>query len=535
MPDLSKRPERYATALIATVLAGSFAYSALGVRFGADPRLAELQAKNKQLQHQLQSAAPKITTVRPVPAAIVSHRDCSSFPNQEAAQAFWKSHRSQYPNWDGNHNGVACEQLKHAKQVGPSHVHTPGSTALTVTQTAAQLVSQNRTAQLTEPKSPPQTLTLPVAAKPTAPSKATIVASRQHFGLYTATPDEYTGLESTLARDTTMNGYFQGWDTNFRPDNVNSAWSHGQIPFLTWESRSMADAPSAVDYSLDNIAAGGFDAYIRKYALDIKANGLPLVIRFDQEMNGNWYRWAEPDPNYTNSKGSYIAAWRHVHDIFQAEGANNLVIWDWSPNRIDNITRMPSIDNYYPGDAYTDWVGMTGYYRPGDKAPTFDSTYSATLAALRRVAPHKPILLSEVGATEIGGQKLNWVTDFFPGLARNPDVIGFVWFNYAVTASGVTNDWRIQSTTAVTNAFRAGLYATGFGRDHGKKPILVTTVPTATPSSTSAGPSPNASPSPSSTPSSSAKAQPTSTAHSTATSSPPASNAAPSDRASPIG
>jgi mannan endo-1,4-beta-mannosidase len=540
MPDLSKRPERYATAFVAALIVGSFAYSALGVRFGPDSKLAQLQAQNKELQHQLQaspstSASATAAAVRlrqPMTiAAAISRKNCSAFGNQEAAQKFWNSHKSEYPDWDGNHNGVACEQLKRAKQAAASSVTTVHATMQTTVHATAtpatitKIIYQNKKAAQTEPKVPVQVPATPVVTKPTAPSKATIVASRQHFGLYAATADEYNGLESTLARDTTMHGYFQGWDTDFRAASVNSAWTAGEIPFLTWESRPLSDDTSTVDYSLANIIAGGFDTYLHKYASDIKANGLPLIIRFDQEMNGNWYRWDEANPNYSNATGSFIAAWRHVHDIFEEEGANSLVIWDWSPNRIDNIRRMPSIDNYYPGDDYVDWVGMTGYYRPGDAAPTFDSTYSATLNALRSVAPDKPILLSEVGATEIGGHKLAWVTSFFPGLVANPDVIGFVWFNYAVTDAGVTNDWRITSTSAITTAFRTGLYATEFGRDYGKKPVLVTTIPSATASTSS---------------SASASATSTANAHSvkatavTATSSPtPTATGAPTPTARP--
>ena len=57
MPDLSKRPERYATVLVVALIAGSFAYSALGVRFGSDPRVAELRAQNEQLQQKMKTSA----------------------------------------------------------------------------------------------------------------------------------------------------------------------------------------------------------------------------------------------------------------------------------------------------------------------------------------------------------------------------------------------------------------------------------------------------------------------------------------------
>jgi mannan endo-1,4-beta-mannosidase len=537
MPDLSKRPERYATVLVAALIAGSFAYNALGVRFGNDPRVAELKAQNEQLQQKAKSESEAASNAKAASGgavtAVLSTMNCSAFGSQQAAQQYWLAHKADYPTWDGNRNGVACEQLKSANKPSTSSRSTSGSAAgsggsfgtqpgassaaaaVTSVRTVSQIVYLNKQATSHEPTPPPQVPAPPVVLKPTAPSKVVIVASRQHFGLYADTQDEYNNVSASLARDTTTHGYFEGFDTDFNADEVNAAWTAGEIPFLTWESRSLNASDGTVDFSLANIAAGGWDTYLRNYADAIKTNGLPLIIRFDQEMNGNWYRWAEPDPDFSNAKGSYIAAWRHVHDIFQAEGANDLVIWDWSPNRVDNIKRLPAVGNYYPGDAYVDWVGMTGYYRPGDGTATFAATYNATLAQLRQSAPGKPIFLSEVGATEIGGQKLNWVNSFFPGLVANPDVIGFVWFNYAVTAGGVTNDWRIQSTPVIPPAFRTGLYATAFGRDHGKKPILVTTVPSSSaPTSSPAAASVVSSTTPAS-PTSSKSATSTATSHAT--------------------
>ena len=320
---------------------------------------------------------------------------------------------------------------------------------------------------------------------PDAPSKAEIVASGHHFGIATATTEEFDQLEFSLARDATMRGFYKGWDTPFDAARVLASWQRGEVPVMTWESRPLATADDPTDYSLRRIANGDFDGYLTTFAHDITTLGLPFVLRFDHEMNGNWYRWAEPDPHYDNAKGDYVAAWRHVHDLFEAAGANRLVVWTWSPNRVDNLSRLPSIDNYYPGRDYVDWVGMTGYYRPGDGAATFDATYDKTLAELRRVAPDVPILLAEVGATETGGKKVGFVQSFFPGLAANPDLVGFIWFNYAVSQNAKTNDWRLNSTADVFDAFSTGLAASTYGRERGKRAVLVPRTVSEEPTATS--------------------------------------------------
>ncbi len=318
----------------------------------------------------------------------------------------------------------------------------------------------------------------PVTASMT---KAQILASSQLFGLYTSQSPfdygEFNAVQSAVQRKADISGYFQSWDTDFRPDAVQAAWSRGQIPLLTWESQSQigsvtSDVP---EYSLSKIIGGDYDAYLHKYAADIAATGLPLIIRFDHEMNGTWYPWSEVrgwDGGSVNGNqpGQFAQMWRHVHDIFAAEGANDLVVWLWAPNRVNKIPSQPDPVAFYPGDEYVDWVGMSGYYRPGDPAPTFDDTYGATLPLLRAAGPGKPIFLAEIGATEVGGHKDEWITSLFDGLTRpeNSDIVGIGWFSLTVTSGGedgrTTNDWRLNSSPQAIRAAAAGLASSGFGR-----------------------------------------------------------------------
>lgn len=324
--------------------------------------------------------------------------------------------------------------------------------------------------------------------KPTAPALASLmVPDHRYFGLYTAQSPFNWAESDDVARqvglEPNMAGYFQGWDSPFRPDAVNRAWEKGQLPFLTWESRPMlADNNQVEDpaYSLPRIIDGAFDDYLREYARGVAANGLPMAIRLNHEMNGNWYPWAEQGSNAKpvngNRPGDFVKMWRHVHDIFEAEGANAFVIWVWSPNIVNNLPATNKTLAYtrslYPGDEYVDWVGMSGYYRPPyaeGQTPTFDYTFGRTLDQLRAITG-KPIVLSEIGASEYGGDKPAWITDLFDALARpeNGDIIGLGWFHHAVTTvSGgqlVTNDWRITSRSSSLAAFVDGIHdpAAGF-------------------------------------------------------------------------
>jgi mannan endo-1,4-beta-mannosidase len=81
-------------------------------------------------------------------------------------------------------------------------------------------------------------------------------------------------------------------------------------------------------------------------------------------MNGNWEKWSPANNGSTPDPAAFVAAWRHVHDLFVQNGATN-VVWVWCPNATDvpNATSAPwnHWTNYYPGDTYVDWVGIDGY------------------------------------------------------------------------------------------------------------------------------------------------------------------------------
>jgi mannan endo-1,4-beta-mannosidase len=327
----------------------------------------------------------------------------------------------------------------------------------------------------------------PAATKPsagvapaaiTAPPKDQVAApANPYFGLYTAqAPFNWAGFDSVAHQTGELPGavgFFTGWDQDYRASGVTAAWKRGMVPIMTWESRPIGannaqkDDP---DYTLAKIIGGQYDDYLHRFAADVRTTGLPVVIRLDHEMNGDWYPWSERAN--TNSAGQFVQMWKHVHDIFEQEGANDDVIWLWSPNRVDRVGasayQTPAyLASLYPGDDYVDWIGMSGYLRHSDETPTFATTFGKTLAQLRSIAPQKKIFLSEVGATETGGNKPAWITSFFQGLAdpANADIVGFGWFDLTVTSFAEgdtsTNDWRIESTRQSLAAFVAGYSTPG--------------------------------------------------------------------------
>ncbi|MEU9348055.1 glycosyl hydrolase [Streptomyces sp. NPDC048278] len=242
--------------------------------------------------------------------------------------------------------------------------------------------------------------------------------------------------------------YFVKWTEDFRPAAVRESYAQGAVPLLTWEPWAGSGAGTRQPrYALTRIARGGFDAYVTRFAKAVRAQGRPVVIRFAHEMNGTWFPWSEQRNG--NRRGDYVKAWRHVHDLFERAGADD-VVWLWSPNVVRDAPTVP-LRELYPGDAYVDLVGMTGYQ---DGESTAGAVFDATLARLRGLTG-RPVLIAETGARP-GERKAAWIAAFFRWFAVHPEVIGFVWFERS-RAEGGHQDWRFSQTPGTTRAFAGGL------------------------------------------------------------------------------
>lgn len=227
----------------------------------------------------------------------------------------------------------------------------------------------------------------------------------------------------------------------------------GFTPMVTWEPWDPARGLSQPEFRLAAIAAGRHDAYLRRWSGQIAAWGHPLLLRFAHEMNGDWYPWSELVNG--NTPGTYVAAWRHVHDVVRASGATN-VRWVWSPNvAYPGSQPMRAL---YPGAEYVDWVALDGYNWGTVEADSlwqsFLEIFGDSLAEIRRTAPGKPLMIGEVGSTERGGDKAAWVSDFLaalPQLSQTYGLRAFFWFNL-----NKETDWRFASSESSRLAFRNG-------------------------------------------------------------------------------
>jgi beta-mannanase len=173
-------------------------------------------------------------------------------------------------------------------------------------------------------------------------------------------------------------------------------------------------------------------------------------------MNGNWFPWAEGVNG--NAPGQYVAAWRHVHDLFASAGATN-VTWVWCPY-VDPGGSMTNLASEYPGDAYVDWTALDGYnWGTNPAAPkgwrSFDQLFSSSYEEIAKsVAPSKPMMIGEVGSSELGGSKAAWIEEMLETVPTDyPQVRALLWFDKYDDGM----DWPLETSATAEAAFAHGI------------------------------------------------------------------------------
>jgi mannan endo-1,4-beta-mannosidase len=303
---------------------------------------------------------------------------------------------------------------------------------------------------------PPADLVVPPAnqSQPVFPAPG-----KTFLGIMTAEgTHDFTSL-TAFARTTgyTPRAYqiSEGWANDpFDAADLNKVARLGMMPIVAWEPWDYTIVPKSdqlrgdqPDYRLSRIIDGSFDDYIRSWARGVKGLDYTIGLRFAHEMNGYWYPWAEQANG--NHPGDYVRAWRHVHDIFASVGATN-VVWIWSPNV--NYTNSTPFAELYPGDAYVDWIGFSGYYgTPSNETyKNFDQIFAGSIAEVQTITA-KPIVITETGASDNAGRKAEWISQLFASLPRYPDIIGVIWQEAVKTV-----DWRIAVSPPAAAAYAVG-------------------------------------------------------------------------------
>jgi hypothetical protein len=252
------------------------------------------------------------------------------------------------------------------------------------------------------------------------------------------------GREAKIGRGWDIVNTFPGWGGNIATAKVKWTIAQGKIPMISWDSPK-----SETDQQITN---GLEDANIKVQAANLKALGVPVFLRFDWEMNGNWFAWDGTHNNtagQTDGPAKFVAMWRHVHDLFVAAGASN-VVWVWCPNVVDLPAGTGAAwnhwTNYYPGDDYVDWASVDNYNWAGAPGRSPWQEFGPKLVPFYAdYSSRKPIYIAETGSGEATGRdKGAWFANMEAALKTQfPDVEAVQYFDL-----NYENDWLFDTSAS---------------------------------------------------------------------------------------
>ncbi len=243
----------------------------------------------------------------------------------------------------------------------------------------------------------------------------------------------FGALEQALGERLAIEHIFASFEERPFDERAIRAASRGRLPLISWND----PVPARV---LD----GGEDAYLRAVARDFARDGRRVLLRFGWEM--------DRPRNEATDPVAFRALWRHVHAVFEDEGAT-AVEWVWCPTNwafAPRSRRDPLA--WYPGDDVVDWLCADGYSFYPEKPAwvPFEEAFGRFYDWAR--GRGKPIVIAETGVMEDPrdpGRKGEWYRELADTVrCRFTEIDAVVLFDEEKHEQGVVRDWRIGSSAA---------------------------------------------------------------------------------------
>lgn len=277
--------------------------------------------------------------------------------------------------------------------------------------------------------------------KPPAPTAAQRAHARTHADVITTQPARFLGVSEeplgAFSRDTgvkaNLSVFYLSFGRAFPLRTVRFNAKAGALTLIEIE-------PTTV--SMRGIAAGRYDTWLRYVASSIKLSGDEVLLSFAPEANGSWYPWGHT----SISAGTFIAAWRHVHQVIGA----HLTLWVWQMSPYDRHLQMANPRQLWPGTGEADIVGLDGYYyTPG---ANFNGVFGRTIRLIHAFTP-APVLITETAVGPKTHKQAADIAALFQAV-KSWSLLGLVWFDRTQHKGIFHQDWRFQDSPTALAAFR---------------------------------------------------------------------------------
>jgi hypothetical protein len=268
------------------------------------------------------------------------------------------------------------------------------------------------------------------------PDGPLVPARRVFFGAFQDLDSKWSGLraekrgitnyEERLGRKIKIDHHFYHWYQPMPGRIVQWDVRNGRIPMISWEP---------FDVYLNDIIQGQYDRHIRRKARALRSlRPARVFLRWAHEMNGYWYSWGGPNQNdepLLNGPAKWIAAYQRIHTLFEQEGATN-VVWVWGPNN-ESVPNEPwnNYMAYYPGDAYVDWVAVSGFNWGDLKSWSSWRSFRETFQGFYDdFALRKPIMIAETASAKTPRSRYRWLLRMGNDLREfMPSIAALVYYN----------------------------------------------------------------------------------------------------------
>ena len=256
--------------------------------------------------------------------------------------------------------------------------------------------------------------------------------------------------EQTVGKTAAWVYFSNNWYRSRKFPLATATWIReaGSIPFIRLMLRSSPDQNQAEPtFTLQNIINGKFDTDLHSWCSDARDFGTPILAEYGTEVNGSWFSWSGVwngggelngygDPTRPDGPERFKDAYRHIIQNSRDENAKNITWVFHVDDYGDPDTSWNQIENYYPGDEWIDWIGVSDYgaQTPQDEPwNSFRDGMDAIYPQLVALSPNKPIVLLEFGVTKNNplGDQAQWARDALTDITsfRWPRLIGFSWWN----------------------------------------------------------------------------------------------------------
>jgi len=316
---------------------------------------------------------------------------------------------------------------------------------------------------------------LPIGPRPNTPapvpnvSPQLVPAHGAWWGDYVSSnPSDVPARETLSGRKFDIVNYYHDWNDTFPTSGEQSLAAGGRFLKENFNGRDFSNSANNVNWC--QIANGSQDTNIRRIADNIKTFGSKLFVSFHiepQGADGVSCTGVTGTANGSGTLAQFASAWRHVHDVFQSEGANNAVwVLTYSnPSATESAAA-------YPGDYYVSWIGFDPYnwYTCGghnDAWVSLSNKMGGFYSWAQLNHPLKPLMLGEYGSHQpitTTPSKGDWFRAIPADVAANrPAVKAYVYFDRI--SNGDCN-WKVDSSADSLAGWKAMGAASDFNQPH---------------------------------------------------------------------